>query len=208
MKKLFLILIIISFSLKSLAQSEFKISFNEKINLGSKNENFVFRISESKSIIDGNLINDFVFKEPGKYIIIVEEKKKHKSNECEHAKLPEKIIVNVSPYRITFDANTISFSQPIQKNKETAGTVLNISVNIETYNHQSAVLDSSPVISAGIGTSIIATLDKKFAVLTEGNHTISYLLTGKVTEKSYLMFDFVEPNGKIQSVALPNPIEN
>jgi hypothetical protein len=210
MKKLFLILIIIGFSIKSLAQSEYKISYNEKINLGSKNQNIVFSISDSKSPtrLIGNEINDYVFQNPGEYTIFVQDKTKHKTTECEHAQLPKKITVKVSPFKIKFDANTISFSQPIEKNKETTGTVLSIFVNIETYNHQSVVLDLSPVNSAGIGTSIIANLDKRFAVLPEGIHNISYLLTGKVTENSYLMFDFVEPNGNIQSVAMTNPIQN
>jgi hypothetical protein len=163
MKKVCILLFIICVNNAVFAQTVFRISYNQKIELGKVDENTTFTISDANNAIQvkGNKINDFVFKIPGNYSIKVQEPTYHNKNECEHYLLPKIIVVEVSTYKMKFDASTMYFSKPIQKNKDTNTIVLSIEVTVETYNHKPIEMNTSPVNSAGIGTNIIAFLDKK-----------------------------------------------
>ena len=210
-KKRMLITVLAVLFLNTLhAQNRILISYNEKINLGkvSKNTHFYFS-NESENIrLKGNEINNYTFSKPGVYTLKVEEKEMHQQGSCTDLHLPKEILVEVSRIKMVFDSNSISFSSPIIKNKNTEGITLNITVTIETYDHLPASLIMKPIQTAGIGTNIIATLDAKFKELPEGKHTLQYALSGIVIENSYLMFDFEDANGKIQSVSLTTPVIN
>ena len=192
------------------AQNRILISYNEKINLGkvSKNTHFYFSNDSNKIHLKGNEINNYNFSKPGIYTLKVEEKEMHQKESCTDIHLPKEILVEVSRIKMVFETNNISFSSSIIKNKNTEGITLNIPVTIETFDHLPASLLMKPIQTAGIGTNIIATLNAKFKELPEGNHTLQYDLSGIVTENSYLMFDFVDANGTIQSVSLTTPVIN
>jgi hypothetical protein len=192
------------------AQNRILISYNEKINLGkvSKNTHFYFSNDSDNIHLKGNEINDYTFSKPGIYTLKVEDKDTHQKESCTEIHLPNEIIIEVSRIKMVFNTNSISFSSPIIKNKNTNGITLNIPVTIETFDHLPVLLKMNPINSAGIGTNIIATLDDKFKELPDGNHTLQYALNGIVTENAYLMFDFEDANGKIQSVSLTTPVIN
>ena len=192
------------------AQSQFHITYNDKINLGNVNKNTRFYItSESDHIrLKGNEINDYRFSKPGIYTVKVEEKKTNHEESCTDLHLPAVFQVEVSGSRMVFDEKNIEFSSPIIKNKNTQGIVLKIPVFIETFDHLPVNLNRTPVHSAGIGTNIVATLDTNFEELPEGKHILKYNLNGVATENAYLMFDFIDANGKIQSVSLLTPVKN
>jgi hypothetical protein len=69
-------------------------------------------------------------------------------------------------------------------------------------------LNYATVNTAGIGTSITANLTKNYGELSVGEHIVSYTLKGMASENAYLMFDFVDSNNKVQSIALKSIIEN
>jgi hypothetical protein len=192
------------------AQHKIVISYNEKIDLGKvdKNTHFYFVDGYDNIHLKGNEINNYSFTKPGIYNLKVEEKKSHSKESCTDIHLPSSILVEVSRVKMTFDGKNISFSAPIIKNKNANGIALKIPVSIQTYDHLSAVLNRTLVNSAGIGSSIIATLNTGVSELPEGTHTLEYALSGIVTENSYLMFDFVDANGKIQTVSLLTPVKN
>lgn len=192
------------------AQSQFHIAYNDKINLGNVNKNTRFYItSESEHIrLKGNEINDYHFSKPGIYTVKVEEKKTNHQESCTEIHLPAAFQVEVSRIKMVFDEKSIEFSSPIIKNKSTEGIVLRIAVSIESFDHLPVVLNRSTVHSAGIGTNIVATLDANFKELPEGKHILQYNLNGVATENAYLMFDFIDANGNIQSVSLLTPVKN
>ena len=107
-----------------------------------------------------------------------------------------------------FDGSRIGFSQPIKKGVETTGIILSIPISIETYDNIPVALIYTTVNTAGIGTSITANLSKDYGELSVGENVVSYSLKGTVTENTYLMFDFVDANNKVQSVAIKSIIEN
>ena len=190
------------------AQAKMSISYNDKIDLGNVPKETRFEITgDAKMRLKGNEINSYVFSKPGNYRITVTEKATHDEKSCDEMHLPKEILVTVSRIKMTFDTRNISLSAPIVKNNETNGIVLSIPVKVETYDHHPAAMNFSPVHSAGVATNIIANLDAKFKELSEGTHMLSYSLSGNVTQNSYLMFDFVDANGAVQSASLLTPIK-
>ena len=193
------------------AQKTFSIAYNEKVNMGTVDSKTNFTINGAgKSVhLKGNEINEYIFSTPGDYQIKIQESKAHKKQDsCEDRHLPADITVTVSRVKMTFEAATMSFSSPIVKNKETKGTTLNIAARIETFDHLPATMNFTRVNTAGIGAEITADLNPEFRILPEGLHLLRYSLNGIISENSYLMFDFVDANAKIQSVTLVTPVIN
>jgi len=185
------------------------IAYNDRLDLGTvpKDTHFDLRGNSLQKQLKGNEINQYVFSAVGNYTIKVVEKK-HQPISCNHAHFPKEINLRVSRIKMTFDANRVTFSKPIIKNMETKGTILTIPITIETADRLPAALNKTPISVAGIGSSIVAILDQSIQELPEGTHLLRYALNGIVTQNSYLMFDFVDANGQIQSVSLASPVKN
>lgn len=210
MKKNSIILFIFLIGFVAFGQSKYDISFNETITLKKIENNTTFTISSEFGTVNviGDAINQYKFKKPGSYLIKVFQPKITSEEECNHPILPSEIIVNVSRIKMKFDQSKLKLSQLIHKNTETSGIQLSIPVTIQTFDNNPVTIDLSPVNSSGIGTSITATLRDEFKQLSSGKHLLVYDLNGVATQNSYIMFDFVDANGKIQSVSLKSPIEN
>ncbi|MEC4004956.1 hypothetical protein OX283_009835 [Flavobacterium sp. SUN052] len=210
MKKNILVLIIILIHLFSFGQSKFDISYNETITLKKLEKTTIFTISSDYGIVNltGDAINQYKFKKPGIYLIQVIQKIENSGEECNHPILPSQITVNVSRIKMKFDSSKLKFSELIKKNTETSGSTLSIPVVIETFDNKSVMMNVMPINSSGIGTSITATLKNEFQNLSTGKHILVYDLKGITNQNSFLMFDFIDANGKIQSVSLKSPIEN
>lgn len=209
MKKNRALLVLLLMSLFSFAQAKLEISYDESLQISNVQESTAFTISgdDGITILKGKEINSYKFKKPGTYSIKVDQKEAHTTG-CDHHGLPSEITVNVSRIKMEFDGSKIKFSSPIRKNAETSGIILSIPISIHTYDNKPVSMDFTPVSSAGIGSSITATLSDKFRQLSAGKHWLTYNLNGVVNQNSYLMFDFIDANGKVQSISLQSPIEN
>jgi len=210
LKKYSLLLICLIINSLSFAQFRLNISYGESIRIGKINPSTKFIISSEQGEINltGFEIRDYKFDKPGIYFVKVEQVKSNYESTDEHPLLPSQIQVNVSRIKMKFDSNRIEFSQPIKKGIETYGTTLSIPISIETYDNEPVLLNYTTIKTAGIGTSVTANLIKDYGELSAGEHIVSYSLKGKVSENTYLMFDFVDANNKVQSVALKSIIEN
>jgi hypothetical protein len=210
LKKHQLLFFLFFFTLLSFGQQKLNISYGETINLKKVEETTKFHISSSSGDVNlkGSQINEYKFEIPGQYLIKIEQAKPNNVANCEHALLPNQIQVNVSSIKMKFDGNRIEFSQPIKKGIETTGIILNIPISIQTYDNKPVSLNYATVNTAGIGTSITANLTKNYGELSVGEHIVSYTLKGMASENAYLMFDFVDSNNKVQSIALKSIIEN
>lgn len=189
---------------------EMFINYGESIQLQGVQETANFTISgETTSVsLKGSEINNFVFTKPGKYKIAIAVKEPFIVGDCSHPSLPKEINLNVSRTKMLFEGDKMQFSSPIVKNKDMEGTMLTIPVFIETFDHKPIILNDEVVNVAGIGSSLTAKLNATTLELSEGLHILSYTLSGKVSENAYLMFDFINAEGKIQSVTMRNPIQN
>ncbi len=210
MKSPFFQLLLLLFINAAFCQSEIKISYNQSIHLPRVKNNTEFFISgvQLNAHLKGEQINKFIFERPGKYKIKIKQHIKAKTASCEHDEKEQELTVIVSRIRMTFDEKNIAFSEPIHKNVETSKITVSIPVKIETYDNLPVSLDFTPVNTAGIGTNIVATLDKNTEELPIGVHILKYSLHGVVTENSYLMFDFIDANKTVHSVALSTPIKD
>lgn len=204
------LLFFLFFSLLSFGQQKLNISYGESIHLGKVEETTKFHVSSSSVDVNlkGSQINEYKFETPGQYLIKIEQAKSNTVANCEHTLLPNQIQVNVSSIKMKFDGNRIEFSQPIKKGIETTGIILNIPINIQTYDNKPVSLNYATVNTAGIGTSITANLTKNYGELSVGEHIVSYTLKGVASKNTFLMFDFVDSNNKVQSIALQSIIEN
>lgn len=189
---------------------EMIINYGESIRLNGVQESAKFTISGENTavILNGSEINSFVFDRPGNYKIEIAVKEPFTVGDCSHPSLPKEINLSVSRTKMYFDGEKMQFSSPIIKNKDMEGTTLTIPVAIETFDHKPILLNNEVVTVAGIGSTLTAKLITTTPELSEGSHVLSYRLSGKVSENAYLMFDFINAEGKIQSVAMRNPIQN
>lgn len=210
LKKHYRLFFLFFYALVSFGQQKLNISYGESIYLKKVEETTKFHISSISGEVNlkGSQINEYKFEIPGQYLIKIEQAKSNNVANCEHPLLPNEIQVNVSRIRMKFDGNRIEFSHPIKKGIETTGIILSIPISIETYDNKPVALNYTSVTTAGIGTSITANLSKDYGELSVGEHIVSYSLKGMVSENTYLMFDFVDANNKVQSVALQSIIEN
>lgn len=206
-KRIFLTFFLLIFFHSAYSQHKIVIPFGDRINLGAIPSDTRFEIQGAKPVrLKGNKINEYRFETPGNYTIAVEEKK-HKEADCSRRHLPKEIHVEVSRVKMSFNQPLV-LSSPIVKNSDTQGIILSVPVMIETYDHLSAVPNTSPVSSAGIGTNITAQLKTDTKELSEGKHQLEYFLSGAASQNAYLMFDFIDANGQIQSLPLLTPVKN
>lgn len=187
-------------------QADKVISYNEKIAFGNVESSAVWTINFKKNNnivhLKGNEINDYVFINPGIYEINFLDNKKHDEHECNHSQFKEKMIIEVSPLKMTFDFSQITFSQPIQKGKNCDGIIISVPVNVTMIENNPTKFVVSNAVVAGIGTDLIAQPTEKEVTIKNGLQILKYKLSGTVNNETYLMFDFVDYNNQVQTFNL------
>lgn len=154
----------------------------------------------------GNALANYVFANPGIYQIDINENLVHDSNTCNHNHFPEKMLVRVSPMKMDFDFSTVKFSKQIVGDQPTNGTTLSVDVRFSSYDNSSAVYDKA-FRTAGVRTSVAGKLKNEKATLRQGVNTLEFLLEGQASKGTYIMIDFIDINGVLQSYSLTNKIQ-
>jgi hypothetical protein len=175
------------------------------------NHKTIFKIKDpnDKIVYKGEHINQFRFNIPGSYNVDIVELIDHKPvTFCKHYHFPKEMTINVSPFLVKFIDESLKVSNKIIKDINTNHLKLTIDVEVSSYNNQEIIMSEDVVVSSGVGSEIIARLDNRYKKLTPGKHKITYQLSGVCSEESYIMFDFVLPNGNIQAVPLSDKITN
>lgn len=185
-----------------------KISFGETLEELILPSAATWSVSGSNESIKGkgNTLKNLVFDEPGSYKIDLQENKVEEKGVCNHSHLPETIYVTVSPIKMVFHTNEMDLSADIRKGVETQGIVMKIPVSIETYGKQSLVYTQTIVNTAGVGTSVLAILSSNSELKT-GRQILTYRLSGIAQNEAYIMFDFVDINGEVQSALLSSKVK-
>lgn len=190
-----------------------EIAFGEKIQLPELTNSVTWTITgpSGTSFGSGTALNDHVFDKPGKYEISLADNSAssiihEKEESCAHEKFPSKINITVFPIKMIFLGDELQLSAELQKGIETTGITISIPVIIETYGNQELTFNTHQITTAGIGTTIVASL-KKGTILKEGKQTLEYELSGIAENEAYIMFDFLDINGKVQGVALKTLIK-
>jgi hypothetical protein len=176
------------------------ISFNQKFNFPLSENTSWSIINQKDNKIIGNgvgYIAGFNFVEPGKYVLNIIDNTVHNPAECNHSHVPSNILIEVSDMEMIFDFNTIQFSQEIIGGQELQNVVLSIEVDFKHYNNQPTEFSNS-VRSAGVDANITGSISAK-QILTPGKNKLVYQLSGSAAKNTYIMFDFIDVNGQIQT---------
>lgn len=177
-----------------------KISFGQNFSykLDENSQWTVINQKDQKTLANGiGSIDKLTFTEPGIYLIQLTDNKVHNLKECDHDHSPSSLIVEVSSMEMIFDFSSIQFSQGIIGGQEFQNIEMSIEVDFRHYNNQSTEFSNS-VRSAGVGANIIGNLSAK-QILTPGKNKLIYQLSGSAAKNTYIMFDFIDVNGQIQT---------
>ncbi len=180
------------------------ISFGQKLNCLIKIDEMVtWEIKEKGSgntIISGSgdALHNYVFNTAGSYVVSLDHHMAYEPNSCNHGSLPDMLEVTVTPIFAKFGFNNISFSSPIQSNVPTNGIEISVNIDVALQGISSYEYKMTTVRTSGTDTEIIATPVQEQVTLINGANQLTYVLSGSVSRPSYIVFDFVDPNGKIQ----------
>ena|SRR5690554_864809 len=154
----------------------------------------------------GDALAKYVFAKPGMYQVDINENLVHDPNTCNHNHFPEKLFVTVSPLKMDFDFSTVKLSREIAGGQPTSGTTLTVDVRFTSYDNSTAVYDKA-FRTAGVRTSVIGKLKNGKTTLREGVNTLEFQLEGQAAKGTYIMIDFIDVNGVMQSYSLTNKIQ-
>ncbi|MFT4061372.1 MAG: hypothetical protein QM642_03335 [Edaphocola sp.] len=191
-----------------------KMSFGDKYSGGyegvitDEDKWAIYSIDEHEQLANGtgSAYADFVFQKPGNYRITFEAH--HDSgvaettHTCEHKLLPDTVLVAVSGVRMNYDFSNINFSAPIHAGVPANSISVSVPVQVELYGDNGYTFTIPAAKTAGLATSVVAEpTGTSPVVLQNGTMTLNYQLSGSVSRSSYIMFDFVDFNGNVQSYA-------
>ncbi|MCL9807314.1 hypothetical protein NAT51_17415 [Flavobacterium amniphilum] len=207
---LFFALIIGSFNAVAQSKQFYKvISFDEKIDFGNVDASAKWTINNMGAKVfaslNGKQINDYVFQQTGEYEIQFLETKKH-NEECSHPMFPDKITVKVNPVKLTFNFSKIEFSEKIERGRNYENLIITVPVTITSKNNSISKLPAPGLSIAGIGVELKAEPMNNDVEVRNGDQVLKYKVSGMVKEQSYLMFDFSDFNGGVQTYNLPQII--
>ena len=180
------------------------ISIGDKIDFGTIENSVSWTISKKddedfSKAYNGNEINSFVFEKAGIYQIVFNENKSYDKDNCHHSLFPEKMLVAVSPVKMTFDLTKVQFSKKIRLKQTTDGIMVTVPVTITMFDKNSFMFPLSNIAVSGIGVDIIGTPVANQIKIENGNQLISYKLSGFANKETLLMFDFLDVNNQVQS---------
>ena len=154
----------------------------------------------------GRKLLDYKFERPGDYVVLFKEHNHNSHTECQHFALGSEIQIKVSPFKMTYLFDSIQFSAPVKRGS-VSGIELSVPVEILTYDGNPIPFSQAIVKTMGVGTTIEAVPDNAFQQLMPGKNVLHYTLSGEVDRPTYIMFDFVDCNGNIQSFGLTQGIQ-
>jgi len=186
------------------------ISFGEKINFGKIENSIVWTVSSNdsnkKSSLIGNEINNYIFESPGTYKITFNENKAIKDGECNHTVFPEVMLIKVSPYKMDFDFSTIQFSTKLEAGAPIENCLLTVDVHLKSFSNEKVAFQNGKFVSAGIDTTIEGQLLNNAFTLNPGINKLVYQLKGVAKSGNFIMLDFFDINGQVQSYYYPTKL--
>lgn len=186
------------------------ISYDEKIDFGDIDTSVLWNITNSRKNISatlrGNEINNYLFQEPGEYEIKFYENKKH-DEDCHHPLLKETFTVKVQPVKLSFDFSKIKFSQKIEQGRIYSDLIITVPAKIAAKDYSITKLPAPGMSVSGLGVSFTTEPQQNEIILNSNIALLKYKISGSVTKETYLMFDFYDFNGGVQTYNLPQIIK-
>lgn len=178
------------------------VSYGKKVYFGeiesAANWTVISPNNKTTTILYGNEINNFNFKEPGVYTLFFSDVKKFGPNECVHPKFKDKMLINVTTTEMVFQFSKIKFSDKIRVGKNCDDILMTLPVTINSLSEGSKV-KLSKVNVTGNDVNLIAIPLQEEIIVKNGTYNLSYKLSGVVNKETYLMFDFIDNNNEAQT---------
>ncbi|MBK8698882.1 MAG: hypothetical protein IPN29_04830 [Saprospiraceae bacterium] len=201
---------IIRFKKSTMVSVEKLIVFGDKLGIGELPEGATWSITTSEGDTltgNGNSLNDYIFSIPGAYKIYIDENQVYLPGSCSHKQFPDIIDLTVSDVKMTFHLDEVSFSGEIHKGVQCQSLSVTVPVTVEPYDNETSLdFPFEIVATAGVGTTVVGTLHPG-TVVYRGKQNLIYNLSGTVDAESYIMFDFMDINGQVQSYSMTSPIK-
>lgn len=161
---------------------------------------------ERKSVKKGSgNIENFTFQQPGNYVLKLTDTTPHNANGCDHQHFPNQLNINVSPYYMAFDLQNVKISRTLTGGSA-KGTLVTVNVDFDSFDKKPASYDRG-FATAGVGTTIKGKLKNSEISLKPGINTLEFILEGNATTGNYIMMDFTDINGEVQSYGLTQKIQ-
>lgn len=212
-----LIFIVLFIPIYASCQDTIRISFNSHIELGEQSINYSFQISGKSfdKILKGKEINEFVFTTPGLYLVNIAQLEPHAKYfsklTCSHIysnDLPSKLFICVDSVSIKYNIETMFLSKEICVNNPCSDHFLMIYADIENF-YKTPVLVKSPIIyTSGIGSELYAILEPSCTQVNTGKQLLKYKLNGKVTQPTFIQFNFKDNIGNYTACGLNQKINS
>lgn len=178
------------------------VSFGKKVYFGeiesAANWTVISPNSKTTTILNGNEINNFNFKEAGVYTLFFSDVKKFGPNDCIHPKFKDKMLINVTPTEMVFQFSKIKFSDKIRVGKNCDDILMTLPVTINSLS-EGGKIKLSKVNVTGNDVNLIAIPLQEEIIVKNGTYNLSYKLSGVVNKETYLMFDFIDNNNEAQT---------
>lgn len=187
---------------------EFIISYNTPFSY-SLNNDVRWKLSNDKGELlkqDTGNFENHVFDIPGNYTLSITEKHNHTVGSCDHAHYPSKLKIAVRSAKMVFDLSTVKFSKNIIGGQSAKGIKVNVNVDYSSTDNRTMVYEDG-FTTSGVGTSIIGNLKNNKIILKPGVSTLEFVLDGVAERGNYIMINFKDVNGQIQSYGLTKKIQ-
>jgi hypothetical protein len=214
MKRMFLFLFLFSvaFSIKAQSNrpveaSEIFISYGNSVipeQIGiHKNDSFKWQITDEASAIiadesQGSFFS-YVFSVPGTFYVEIISVHSDQNHVCSNHGFSGNFKVKVSPVKISFDVDSISFSAPLISDNLSNTIEISLPVNVSYYDNSISqiALEQVKIIFQGVNCNVNCSYAQPGQKLMNGKSLIHFNASGIAQKGTFVMLDFVDHNGLI-----------
>lgn len=209
---LFLFLLSVTFSLKaqsnrSTVESEIFISYGntvipEQIGIHG-NDSFKWQITDESSIViadesQGSFFS-YLFSVPGTFYVEIISIHSEQNHVCSNHGFSGSWKVNVSPIKVSFDVQSISFSTPLLAENLTSSIEISLPVSVSYYNNSISQIASEQIKVSfqGVDCNVDCSVKQSGQKLKSGKSMIHFIASGSAQKGTFVMIDFIDHNGLI-----------
>jgi hypothetical protein len=180
----------------SIELDELGIHQSDQFHWNVKDVNKVLISDDSKGAL-----SDFQFPHSGSYNLEISNIKSQQPENCQHGDQNEVWKITVAPIQIIYNIDQISFSSALNSVNLAAGIEMTIPVHIalESIALNEFDLNTLRAVVQGVDCQILVENITEQVIQANGTYMIRFKLKGSSRPQSYIMIDFINQIGQINS---------
>jgi hypothetical protein len=148
-------------------------------------------------------LSQLKFSEPGVYVMHFSGKVHEvHAGECDHQDGPMSYVIVVSDVKFVYQFDQISFSTALKSGVNNE-LIITVPVEMQSFTHKAFKLPKLTINGAGVNTHLTGQLTSSTVSIAEGITNLTFQLSGTVEKGTYIMLDFEDPFGQIQTYYHP-----